>query len=162
MNSIKNAAIVILLVMTVYLLATRDNTFNFTDSPSMSTASVAVLPFANISGDAEYEYVSDSIWAGTIDALREHSSLTVASHNSTSVFKATDQDARTVGEALDVSYIIEGSLRKVGTRSKVTVQLIRVDDQSHVWSHSYQREANSLDSVPIDIAQSVAVAIREN
>ena len=161
-NSIKNAAIVILLVMNVYLLATRDNTFNFTDSPLLSTASVAVLPFANISGDAEYEYISDSIWAGTIGALREQPNLTVASHNSTSVFKATDQDARTVGEALDVSYILEGSVRKVGARSRVVVQLIQVDDQSHVWSHTYDRGEGSLESVHGDIADSVALAIKNN
>jgi len=162
MNRIKDAAIVILLAMNVYLVATRDSNTDFSDSSLSSTALIAVIPFLNLSGDEQYEYVSDSVWVQTVEALGEIPGLTVASHRSASAFKGTSQNFQDIGEALGVSYVLEGGVRRFGTGASITVHLVQVTSDSHVWPKSFNREADSLDYVPNDIAKSVAVAIKDN
>lgn len=156
MNRAKDIAIVVLLSAVVYLLATRDRTVTVADHSQSPPAAVAVLPYVNVSGDPESEYLSDSLWNETINSLAEHPELSIASRTSSLRYKGVNEDIRTIGEELGVSYVLEGGVRRTGTAVRITAQLIRVDDGWHVWSDTYETTEESTDSLGLTIADSVA------
>jgi adenylate cyclase len=162
MNRVKDVVIVVLLLAIVYLLATRDGSVSVSDELHTSAATVAVLPYVNMSGDPSTEYLSDSLWNGTINSLVKHPELKVASRTTSAVFKGTHEDIRTIGGDLGVSFVVEGAVRKSDARIRMTAQLIRVDDGTHVWSKSYDRDADSADDIPVLIADSVASQIENS
>jgi serine/threonine-protein kinase len=102
-------------------------------------ASVAVLPFLNLSSDAENEYFSDGMTDEIINALAQIPGLRVPARTSCFMFKGKNVDARQIGERLKVRTLLEGSLRKAGDRIRLTVQLINASDGYYLWSHTYER-----------------------
>src|SRR5258706_4538708 len=96
-------------------------------------ASIAVLPFLNLSADKENEYFSDGLAEEIINALTKVPELRVIARTSAFAFRGKEQDLRTIGERLRVGTILEGSVRRAGNRIRVTAQLIKVADESHLW-----------------------------
>ena len=118
--------------------------------------SIVVLPFRNISSDAENEYFSDGITEEIINALTKIDGLNVIARTSAFTFKGKDIDLREVGESLNVSYVLEGSVRKSGNRVRVMTQLIKASDAFHLFSESYDRELQDIFMVQDDISNKIA------
>src|SRR5205823_2644112 len=102
--------------------------------PKRERLSICVLPFANMSGDAEQEYFSDGITEDIITDLSKVSALHVVSRNTAFTFKGRSVDLKQVTDQLKVSHILEGSVRKAGGRVRITAQLIEGSDDSHLWA----------------------------
>jgi TolB-like protein len=121
--------------------------------------SVAVLPFANLSGDASQEYLSDGITEDIINGLSYFSDLSVIARNSSFAYKGRPADVREIGEQLGVRYLVEGSARRFGDRIRITAQL--VDSQSGVrrWAERFDRALGDIFAVQDEITQSVVPII---
>jgi len=117
--------------------------------------SVAVLPFVNMSSDPEQEYFSDGISEEILNALARVRDLKVAGRTSSFAFKGKNQDLRKIGETLGVENILEGSVRKSGTKVRITAQLIQVDDGFHLWSDTYDRELDDVFAIQDEIAGAI-------
>src|SRR4029079_5299218 len=102
--------------------------------------SIAVLPFTNMSGDPEQEFVSDGVAEDVITALSRYPSLFVIARNSTFTYKGRAVDVKQVGRELGVRYVLEGTVRKAGSRIRVTAQLIEAATSNHVWADRYDRD----------------------
>jgi TolB-like protein/Tfp pilus assembly protein PilF len=124
-------------------------------------ASIAVLPFANMSEDPSDEYFSDGLTEELLNALARVPDLKVAARTSSFAYKGENQDLREVGEALGVETILEGSVRRAGGRVRVTAQLIDAADGFHVWSSDWDREltAENVFDIQDEIAGTVARAL---
>jgi TolB-like protein len=122
--------------------------------------SIAVLPFVNMSRDEENEYFADGLAEELLNVLSKIRGLRVASRTSAFHFKGKDADLATVAQKLNVATILEGSVRKSGNRVRITVQLIEVASDSHLWSQTYDRELDDIFAVQDDIAQSVVKELR--
>jgi adenylate cyclase len=120
-----------------------------------SRPSIAVLPFTNISGDPEQEYFSDGITEDLITALARFRSLVVIARNSSFAFKGRASDVKEVGRKLGVRYVIEGSVRKVGTRVRVTAQLIDTETGGHLWADRYDRSLDDIFAVQDEVVEQV-------
>jgi len=118
--------------------------------------SIAVLPFANMSGDPENEYFSDGISEEIINALTQLPNLRVAARTSAFSFKGKNLDLRTVGEQLNVATVLEGSVRRAGGRIRITAQLVNVADGYHLWSERYDRELTDIFAIQDEIATAIA------
>jgi TolB-like protein len=123
-------------------------------------ASVAVLPFANTSGEPENEYFSDGLAEEIINELAHVPGLKVIARTSAFAFKGKQDDIRVIASALGVANIVEGSVRRAGTRVRVTAELIAAIDGCHLWSERYDREMADIFAVQGEIAQAVATALR--
>jgi serine/threonine-protein kinase len=117
--------------------------------------SVAVLPFANLSADPEQEFFCDGMAEEIINALAQVRGLRVVARTSAFVFKGKQQDVREIGGRLDVSAIVEGSVRKAGDRLRITAQLIDVRDGSHLWSERFDRRLEDVFAIQDEIALAV-------
>ena len=104
--------------------------------------SIAVLPFANMSADKENEYFSDGLAEEIINVLANMPGLKVAGRTSSFFFRGKDVEFGEIGKRLNVDHILEGSVRKAGSRIRVTAQLIKVADGFHLWSERYDRETD--------------------
>ncbi len=122
--------------------------------------SIAVLPFANMSGDPENEYFSDGITEEIINALSQLPRLRVAARTSAFSFKGKNVDLRSIGEQLRVATVLEGSVRRAGRRIRITAQLINVSDGYHLWSERYDRELTDIFAIQDEIATAIAGAIQ--
>jgi TolB-like protein/Tfp pilus assembly protein PilF len=122
--------------------------------------SVAVLPFVNLSADKENEYFSDGLAEEIINALAKVRELRVIARTSAFAFRGKEQDLRTIAERLRVGTILEGSVRRAGNRVRVTAQLIKVADESQLWSESYDREMMDIFAIQDDISQAIADALK--
>jgi eukaryotic-like serine/threonine-protein kinase len=131
------------------------------DSATLADASVAVLPFANLSADHEAEYFSDGMAEEIITALSQVGSLRVAARSSSFTLKGTDLDARTVGERLGVRTLLEGSVRKAGDRIRVTAQLISAADGYCLWSQTYERTLSDVFAVQDELARAIAAHLTQ-
>jgi adenylate cyclase len=107
-------------------------------------ASIAVLPFANMSGDAEQEYFAEGISEDIITALSKLSQLFVIARNSSFTFKGKNVHIGEVGKSLGVRYVLEGSVRKSGRRVRVTAQLIDGTTGGHLWAERFDRDLTGL------------------
>ena len=141
----------ILSVGIVFLLVDK---FQTTDEPTTATAdaSIAVLPFVNMSSDPEQEYFSDGITEEILNALAAVDDLLVAGRTSSFAFKGRNEDLREIGQTLDVAHILEGSVRKSGNQVRITAQLIRVDNGFHLWSETYDRTLDDIFAIQDEIA----------
>src|SRR5207342_2520509 len=101
--------------------------------------SIAVLPFVNMSGNAANDYFSDGLAETTLDMLAQVPDLKVIARTSSFAFKGKAQDMRLIGAELGAAHILEGSVQEAGNTLRITVQLIRTSDGSHLWSHHYDR-----------------------
>jgi adenylate cyclase len=122
--------------------------------------SIAVLPFVNMSNDPEQEYFCDGISEEIINALAQINNLRVISRTSAFSFKSKNLDVRQIGKSLDVTTLLEGSVRKAGNRVRITTQLINVNDGSQLWSHKYDHELEDIFSIQENIAENVATALK--
>ncbi len=124
------------------------------------TRSVAVLPFVNMSGDPENDYLSDGLSEEVINALAKVPDLRVASRTSAFNYRETSKDIRTIGRELNVGSVLEGSLQRSGNRIRVTTQLVSVTDGYHLWSERFDKEMEDLFAIEDQIAERVARALR--
>ncbi|HUJ42670.1 MAG TPA: TIR domain-containing protein [Opitutaceae bacterium] len=119
------------------------------------TPSIAVLPFVNLSPDAENEYFADGLAEELLNVLAKIRGLRVAARTSSFSFKGQTVDIPTIAGKLNVATVLEGSVRKAGNRVRITAQLINAADGYHLWSETYNRELEDIFAVQDDIAQSV-------
>ena len=117
--------------------------------------SIAVLPFANMSGDPEQEYFADGITEDIITELGRFRSILVIARNSSFSYKGHPVDVKEVGRQLSVQYLVEGSVRKAANRVRVTVQLVETQSGNHLWSERYERDLENIFSVQDEITQSI-------
>lgn len=122
--------------------------------------SIAVLPFTDLSPGHDQEYFSDGMAEEILDALAKITDLKVAGRTSSFSFKGRNEDLRSIGAALGVANVLEGSVRKQGNKVRITAQLIRTDDGFHVWSESYDGELSDVFALQERIAQSITVALK--
>ena len=118
--------------------------------------SIAVLPFLDMSEKRDQEYFSDGLSEELIDRLSRSRELRVIARTSSFQFKGKNGDVRAIARQLGVSHLLEGSVRRSGNTLRVTAQLIRASDGSHLWSQSYERDVNDIFRVQDDIAGTVA------
>jgi TolB-like protein len=129
---------------------------NTSPATSVTRDSIAVLPFINMSADAENEYFADGITEEIINALAQIKELHVVARSSAFSFKGKHVDPRTVGEQLNVRTVLEGSVRKAGSRLRITAQLVSAADGYHLWSERYDREMTDVFAIQEQIASSIA------
>jgi adenylate cyclase len=130
-------------------------------SPAINSAkSVAVLPFLDMSEKKDQEYFADGITEDIITDLSKVSALAVVSHNSTFLYKGKIVDIRTVARDLQVSHILEGSVRKAGSRVRITAQLVDGSSNDHVWAERYDRDLNDIFAVQDEISESIVMAMK--
>jgi len=125
-----------------------------------SAKSIAVLPFADMSPQHDQEYFCEGMAEELINALLKIEELQVASRTSAFGFKGKDQDVQEIGRQLNVSAVLGGSVRKAGTKLRITAQLINVADGYHLWSERYDRDMEDVFAIQDEIAQSIAKALR--
>jgi TolB-like protein len=129
-------------------------------APKPGRIAVAVLPFANMSGDAEQEYFSDGISEDIITDLSKISSLSVISRNSAFTFKGKHVDLPQVARQLQVTHVLEGSVRRSGNRVRITAQLIDGATNNHVWAERYDRDLSDIFALQDEISQAIVVALK--
>ena len=122
--------------------------------------SIAVLPFTNMSGDAEQEYFSDGISEDIITDLSKIAGLTVVARNSSFAYKGQTPDIRTVGRELGVGHVLEGSIRRAGNRVRITAQLIDATDGTHLWAERYDRDLTDIFAVQDEVTLQIVGALR--
>jgi serine/threonine protein kinase/Tfp pilus assembly protein PilF len=125
-----------------------------------SAKSVAVLPFANMSNDAENEYFADGMAEEIINALSKIQSLRVASRTVSFALKGKNEDLAEVGKKLRVSTVLDGSVRRMGNRLRITAQLVNVADGYQLWSERYDREMEDVFAIQDDISQAIVKSLR--
>jgi len=125
-----------------------------------SRRTIAVLPFVNMSGDAQNEYFSDGISEEILNLLAKLPQLKVASRTSAFNFKGKEVNIPTVARELGVSTVLEGSVRRVGEHVRITAQLIEAESDSHLWSETYDREIKDVFAIQDDIAKRIGKALQ--
>ncbi len=126
----------------------------FPDKPS-----IAVLPLNNMSGDSEQEYFSDGITGDIITELSRFSILYVVARHSSFAFKGEKVDIKEVAEKLGVQYVVEGSVRRVGNRARITAQLIDAETGKHIWGERYDRELDDIFAVQDEVTRAIVATI---
>ena len=124
--------------------------------------SIAVLPFVNMSNDIDNEYFCDGITEEIINALTKVKSLKVIARTSSFTFKGKNIDIREIGKQLNVNTILEGSIKKVKNKVRITAQLIDVKDGIHFWSKKYDRELTNIFDLEDEISLAIADEVRNN
>jgi TolB-like protein/Flp pilus assembly protein TadD len=122
--------------------------------------SVAVLPFANLSGDSHQEYFSDGLTEELLNSLTRINELQVAARTSSFYFKGEHADLSTIARKLNVAAVLEGSVRRSGNKVRVTAQLINAITGFHLWSETYDRDLSDVLKLQTDIANAVAGALK--
>ena len=122
--------------------------------------SIAVLPFVNMSNDPENEYFSDGIAEEIINALTKVQALRVTSRTSAFAYKGKNEDIGEIGHKLKVATVLEGSVRKAGSRLRVTAQLVSVADGNNLWSERYDRQLEDVFAIQDEIAGNIVKALR--
>ncbi|MER9442779.1 adenylate/guanylate cyclase domain-containing protein [Mesorhizobium sp. M0340] len=126
---------------------------------SISKPSIVVLPFTNMSGDPEQEFFADGLTEDIITELSRHHELFVISRNSSFVYKNRAVNVREVAEKLDVQYLVEGSVRKIGERVRVTVQLIDTANDAHIWADKYDRKLVDIFAIQDEVTAAIAATL---
>ncbi|MGA2314412.1 MAG: guanylyl cyclase, partial [Xanthobacteraceae bacterium] len=124
------------------------------------TASIAILPFANMSGDPEQEYFSDGITEDIITDLSKIAGLTVIARNSSFTYKGRSVDVRTIGRELGVRSVLEGSIRRAGQRVRITAQLVDAATGGHLWAERYDRDLTDIFEVQDDVTHRIVDALK--
>jgi TolB-like protein len=140
---------------------TAANTTGPPTSSAVSDArpSVAVLPFADLSQAHDQEYLGDGLAEEILNQLAQVPALRLVGRTSSFSFKGKNEDLRTIGAKLGVAHLLEGSVRKEGDQLRITAQLVRADDGTHLWSKTYARELRDVFTVQDEIARDVAQAL---
>ena len=133
---------------------------------SAKQTSIAVLPFANLSANPEQEFFCDGIAEDIINDLSQISVLKVVARTSAFAFKGRNEDIRSIGRKLGVSYLLEGSVQRAGGQIRVTAQLVKVSDGYHLWSERYDREFKDVfviqDEITHQIVESLKIQLNAN
>ena len=129
--------------------------------PSSDAApiSICVLPFVNLSDDSEQEYFSDGITEDIITDLSKISALSVVARNSAFTFKGRVVDVKEVARTMDVSHVVEGSVRKAGSRIRISAQLIAGDTGRHLWAERYDRDLTDIFEIQDEISHAIVKAL---
>jgi len=127
--------------------------------PAPAGPAIAVLPFTNMSGDAEQDYFADGMVEDIITALSRCSGIIVIARNSSFTYKGRAVDVREVGRELGVAYVLEGSVRRAGSRLRITGQLIDAATGGHLWAERFDGEASEVFALQDDITERVVAAI---
>ena len=151
-NQRLNKVIVTTLVLTVVIIVSN----LFFNKVITTDKSIAVLAFADMSPQKDHEYFSDGISEELLNLLAKIPELKVISRTSSFSYKGKNSTAKEIAKELNVSYILEGSIRKAGNMVRVTAQLIRANDGFHEWSHTYDRAMDSIFKIQDDIAAEVS------
>ena len=136
------------------------STRSFSIRAERPEASIAVLPFANLSADQENEYFSDGLTEEIINALTHVPGLKVTARTSAFAFRGEKQDIRKIGNILNVRTVLEGSVRRAGNRFRVFVQLVNTEDGYHLWSERYDGEMADVFEVQDQISGAIAAALK--
>ena len=128
--------------------------------PAASKLSICVLPFANMSGDPEQEYFSDGISEDIITDLSKVSALFVIARNTAFGFKGKSPNVKEVAQQLEVSHVLEGSVRKAGGRVRITAQLIDGATGGHLWAERYDREPTDIFALQDEISEAIVKALK--
>jgi len=139
----------------VEVVTEADMAFPLPDKPS-----IAVLPFANISGDPEQEYIADGITEQIITTLARNPSLFVIASNSTFTYKGKPVKVQQVSRELGVRYVVEGSVQKSGDRIRITAQLIDATRGEHIWAENYDRDLKDIFALQDEITMKILRATR--
>jgi adenylate cyclase len=122
--------------------------------------SIAVLPFCNLSNDSEQIYFADGIQEDILTLLSKNSQLDVRSRTSTLLYRnKEDKNMEEIGMELSVAHVLAGSVRRIGNIVRVSVQLIEVDTDSHIWSEVYDRELTDILAIQQELAASISNVI---
>jgi adenylate cyclase len=145
----------------VFRIRTRGITPTSAVDPRLSDSrpSIGVLPFADMSGGQEQEYFADGITEDIITELARNRRLFVVARNSSFVFKGKAVNIAEVGRKLGVRYVVEGSVRKVGKRVRITAQLIEATSGNHIWAERYDRDLEDIFAVQDEVTRSIAASV---
>jgi TolB-like protein/DNA-binding winged helix-turn-helix (wHTH) protein/Flp pilus assembly protein TadD len=130
------------------------------NAPALSSSSIAVLPFADMSPARDQAYLSDGLMEQLIDDLAKVPRLEVIGRSSALQFKGKDEDVRKVGRMLGVANVLEGSVRREGNHIRITAELVKAEDGFQLWSQSYDREMNDIFTVQDEIALAATQALQ--
>ena len=157
-----NTTIIGLLAVAVVYLGLDKFVFehDHSDETGATQQSIAVLPFENMSSDAEQEYFSDGLTEELLNLLAKIPELEVTSRTSAFFYKGKDVRLSDVGRELDVDHILEGSVRKSGTKIRITAQLIEVETDAHLWSDTWDRDLDDVFEIQDEIAAKVVDELR--
>jgi TolB-like protein/Tfp pilus assembly protein PilF len=130
-------------------------------SDSATFTSIAVLPFVNMSSDPEQEYFSDGISEELLNLLTKIPKLQVAARTSSFQFKGRNQNIQEIATRLGVETVLEGSIRKSGSKVRITAQLIKADDGFHMWSNTYDRQLDDIFEIQDEISAAIVTSLKE-
>ena len=136
-------------------IVAQSATASTTAAAAATDRSIAVLPFVNMSADKEQEYFADGISEELLNLLAQVPELRVIARTSSFSFKGKEVDIATIARKLGVAHVLEGSVRKSGNRVRITAQLVRAADSSHLWSQSYDRELSDVFAIQDEISSAV-------
>ncbi len=122
---------------------------------------IAVLPFENMSGDPDQVYFSDGMTEDVITELSRFGELTVIARNSTFAFRGQSVDVREVGRALGAGYVVEGSVRRAGSRVRITAQLVEAANGGHLWAEKYDRAVEDVFAIQEEIARNIVATVAQ-
>lgn len=148
------------LVASIEALAGRPVAGDLSQRRGPGPVSVCVLPFQNMSGDIEQEYFSDGISEDITTDLSKVSALQVIARNSAFTFKGQSVNIREVAEMLGVTHVLEGSVRKVGSRLRITAQLIDGRTGGHIWAERFDRDLTDIFSIQDEISEAIVAALK--
>ena len=161
--SIRRVSVAVLLIIVlaagVYFWRTRARPH---PAPGQRRQMLAVLPFANLSGDPQQDYFSDGLTEETITDLGELNpqQLGIIARTSAMSYKHTTKTIPRIGRELGADYILEGSIRREGGSTRISAQLIRVKDQVHLWAHTYERETGGLLALQNELGRAIAQQVQ--
>ena len=130
--------------------------------PCRDKPSIAVLPFANMSGDAEQEYFSDGMTEDLITDLSKVSGLFVIARNSSFAYKGRSVKVQEIGRDLGVRFVLEGSIRKAGNRVRITAQLIDAGSGGHLWAERFDRDLTDIFATQDEVVEKIVGALAVN
>lgn len=143
-----------------FIAALQQNAPAAAVTSATATRSIAVLPFVNASPDPDNEYLSDGITDELIDALAKVQGLRVASRTSVFALKGKPMDVRAIGALLDVSDVLEGTVRRSGSELRITAQLTSTSNGALAWSHRYDRRLDDVFAIQDEIARTIVNTLR--
>jgi TolB-like protein/tetratricopeptide (TPR) repeat protein len=159
LEQIAMVAAVVLIILVALFSARHSSDDTGPIDVAVSNASVAVLPFVNMSNDKDNEYFSDGLTETLLHMLSQIPDLKVAARTSSFAFKGKRVGIPEIASALGVAHVLEGSVQRVGDRVRITAQLIRASDGYHVWSDNYDRELDDIFGIQDEIAEKVGFAL---
>jgi TolB-like protein/DNA-binding winged helix-turn-helix (wHTH) protein len=150
----------VLVSLVVAVLAWRGRDQPVHEAAVVAHPSIAVLPFVDMSQEQDEEHFAEGLSEEILNVLARADNLRVIARTSSFSFKGENVDIRTIAQRLDVTHVLEGSVRKSGDRLRITAQLIDVSTSAHVWSDTYDRDIHDIFGVQREIAAAVADALR--